>query len=79
MRHHILATAALLTLFGASAVQAQTTIIERDAPDRVIVDRPASESRTVETRESGDGCRTKSVTRENDEGDRKTVTRESCD
>lgn len=79
MRHSMLATAALLTLFGVSAVQAQTTIIEREAPERVIVERPESESRTVETRETRDGCRVKSVTRENEVGDRKTVTRENCD
>ena len=52
MRHSMLATAALLTLFGVSAVQAQTTIIERESPERVIVERPESESRTVETRET---------------------------
>jgi hypothetical protein len=79
MRQSILTTAALLTLFGASAVQAQTTIIEREVPERVIVERPESETRTIETRETRDGCRVKSVTRENEEGDRKTVTRESCD
>ena len=79
MRRPILAMAVLLALFGAQSVQAQTTIIEREAPERIIVERPSTETRTVETRESADGCRTKSVTRENDEGDRKTVTRETCD
>lgn len=78
MRYSILA-AALLTVSGAAVAQAQTTIIERDAPDRVVVDRPASESRTVERRETSDGCRSKTVTRENEDGDRKSVTKESCD
>lgn len=78
MRHTALA-AILVTLVGAGAAQAQTTIIEREVPERVIVERPASESRTVETRETRDGCRVKTVTRENDEGDRKSVTRETCD
>ena len=77
MRYSIIA-AALLAMAGAAA-QAQTTIIERDAPDRVVVDRPASESRTVERRETSDGCRSKTVTKENEDGDRKTVTKESCD
>ena len=78
MRFSILA-AALLTISGAAAAQAQTTIIERDAPDRVVVDRPSSESRTVERRETSDGCRSKTVTKENEDGDRKSVTKESCD
>ena len=69
----------LATLFGASAVQAETTVIRRDAPDTVVVDRPSTESRTVERRESSDGCSSKTVTKENDLGDRKTVTKESCD
>ncbi|KQP73659.1 MULTISPECIES: hypothetical protein [unclassified Methylobacterium] len=79
MRHPVLAALTLATLFGASAAQAETTVIRRDAPDTVVVDRPASESRTVERRESSDGCSTKTVTKENDLGDRKTVTKESCD
>lgn len=77
MRYSILA-AALLTVTGAAA-QAQTTIIERDTPDRVVVDRPASESKTVERRETSDGCSSKTVTKENELGDRKSVTKESCD
>ena len=78
MRYSVLA-AAFLTISGAAAAQAQTTIIERDAPDRVVVDRPSSESRTVERRETSDGCRSKTVTKENEDGDRKSVTKESCD
>ena len=71
--------AAFLALAGVQAATAQTTVIERRAPDAVVVDRPATESRTVETRESSDGCSTKTVTSTNDEGDRKTVRKERCD
>lgn len=78
MRITVLATAATLALLGASSVRAETTVIERGTRD-VVVDRPASESKTVTTHDHGDGCSTKSVSKENDVGDRKTVTRESCD
>ncbi|MCJ2007913.1 hypothetical protein FV232_06425 [Methylobacterium sp. WL30] len=71
--------AAILALAGVQAATAQTTVIERGAPDTVVVDRPATESKTVETRESSDGCSTKTVTSTNDEGDRKTVRKERCD
>ena len=80
MRKSILAAAAVLTLAGVSGASAQTTVIERDAPDRVVVDRPATtSSTTVERRERTDGCSSKTVTKENDMGDRKTVTKEACD
>ena len=81
MRKSLLAAATVLTLAGVSGVSAQTTVIERDGPDRVVVDRPATtSSTTVERRDSTTtGCSTKSVTKENDMGDRKTVTKESCD
>ncbi|GJD30762.1 hypothetical protein PMNALOAF_2012 [Methylobacterium adhaesivum] len=79
MRNRLFAVATLALLVGAPALaQAETTIIRRDAPD-VVVERPASERKTVETRESGDGCASKTVTKENDLGDRKTVTKEVCD
>ncbi len=79
MRNTLLAAAAL-TLAGLTGASAQTTVIERDAPDRVVVDRPATTSTTVERRESTTtGCSSKSVTKENEVGDRKTVTKESCD
>ena len=80
MRTTLLAAAAL-TLAGLTGASAQTTVIERDAPDRVVVDRPATtSSTTVERRESTTtGCSSKTVTKENDVGDRKTVTKESCD
>lgn len=76
MRKTLLATAALLSL-GATA-QAQTTVIERDRP-AVVVDRPATESKSVTIHDHGDGCVTKTVRREDDMGDSKTVKRESCD
>lgn len=79
MRSPILFALALATLAGASAAQAETTVIRRDAPDTVVVDRPSTETRTVERRESSDGCSSKTVTKENELGDRKTVTKESCD
>ena len=72
---------AALVLAGLlpQAASAETTVIRRDAPDTVVVDRPAVERKTVETRESTDGCATKTVTKENELGDRKTVTKEVCD
>ncbi len=80
MRTTLLAAAAL-TLAGLTGASAQTTVIERDAPDRVVVDRPATtSSTTVERRESTTtGCSSKTVTKENEVGDRKTVTKETCD
>jgi hypothetical protein len=76
MRHTLLAAAALLSL-GAAA-HAQTTVIERDRP-AVVVDRPASESKSVTVHDHGDGCVSKTVRKENEMGDTKTVKKESCD
>ncbi|CAM3095730.1 MULTISPECIES: hypothetical protein [Methylobacterium] len=76
MRQMFLATAALLSL-GAAA-QAQTTVIERDRP-AVVVDRPASESKSVTVHDHGDGCVTKTVRKEDEMGDSKTVKKETCD
>ena len=73
MRHTLLAAAALLSL-GAAA-QAQTTVIERDRP-AVVVDRPASESKSVTVHDHGDGCVSKTVRKENEMGDSKTVKKE---
>ena len=72
---------AALVLAGLlpQAASAETTVIRRDAPDPVVVDRPSVERKTVETRESADGCASKTVTKTNEYGDRKTVTKESCD
>lgn len=79
MRTSLIATAATLTLFGLSAAQAQTTVIERSAPDTVVVDRPSTESKSVTVKDHGDGCVSKTVRSENDEGDTKTVKKETCD
>jgi hypothetical protein len=76
MRQMFLATAALLSL-GAAA-QAQTTVIERDRP-AVVIDRPASESKSVTVHDHGDGCVTKTVRKEDEMGDSKTVKKETCD
>ncbi|GJE62219.1 hypothetical protein [Methylobacterium trifolii] len=79
MRRSLLAAGAVLTLLGVSNVQAQTTVIEREGPDRVVVDRPAAESKSVTVREHGDGCVSKTVKKENADGDRTTVHKETCD
>jgi hypothetical protein len=79
MRNTFLAAASLMTVLGAQTASAETTVIRRDAPDTVVVDRPATERKTVETRESGDGCASKTVSKTNEYGDKKTVTKESCD
>ncbi|MDP4021337.1 hypothetical protein Q8W71_01770 [Methylobacterium sp. NEAU 140] len=76
MRNALLATAALLALSGAAS--AETTVIRRDGPD-VVVDRPATESKSVTVRDRGDGCVSKTVRKENDMGDTKTVHKETCD
>ncbi|MCJ2093174.1 MULTISPECIES: hypothetical protein [unclassified Methylobacterium] len=76
MRQTFLAAAALLSL-GAAA-QAQTTVIERDRP-AVVVDRPATESKSVTVHDHGDGCVTKTVRKEDEMGDSKTVKKETCD
>lgn len=72
---------AALVLAGLlpQVASAETTVIRRDAPDTVVVDRPAVERKTVETRETSDGCASKTVSKTNEYGDRKTVTKESCD
>ena len=76
MRNALLATAALFALSGAAS--AETTVIRRDGPD-VVVDRPATESKSVTVRDRGDGCVSKTVRKENDMGDTKTVHKETCD
>ena len=77
MRKTLLATAALFALCGGA--QAQTTVIERDRPTDVVVDRPATESKSVTIRDRGDGCVSKTVRKENDAGDSTTVKKETCD
>ncbi|SDM23641.1 hypothetical protein SAMN05216360_101289 [Methylobacterium phyllostachyos] len=76
MRTVLLTTAAVLSF--CAAAQAQTTVIERDRP-AVVVDRPATESKSVTVHDHGDGCVTKTVRKEDDMGDSKTVKKESCD
>ncbi|MCJ2056220.1 hypothetical protein MKL09_06620 [Methylobacterium sp. J-048] len=76
MRQTFLAAAALLSL--GVAAQAQTTVIERDRP-AVVVDRPATESKSVTVHDHGDGCVTKTVRKEDEMGDSKTVKKETCD
>ena len=76
MRTTLLATAALLTF--CTAASAETTVIRRDGPD-AVVDRSATTSKSVTVHEHGDGCTTKTVRKENDMGDSKTVKKESCD
>jgi hypothetical protein len=79
MRLLVPAAALLLAGLTPQIAAAQTTVIERDRPSTVVVDRPDVEHKTVETRESSDGCSSKTVTKTNDLGDRKTVHKESCD
>lgn len=79
MRKTIVMAAAILAALGVSVAQSETTVIEKESPGAVVVDRPAGESTTIEKRETSDGCSSKSVTKENEFGDRKTVTKESCD
>ncbi len=79
MRKTLFTAATLIVALGTPLAQAQTTVIERDKPDTVVVDRPATESKTVTTHDHGDGCSSKTVSKENEVGDRKTVTKESCD
>jgi hypothetical protein len=76
MCRSLLATAALLSL--CAAAQAQITVIERDRP-AVVIDRPASESKSVTVHDHGDGCVTKTMRKENDTGDTRTGKRETCD
>ncbi|KAB1073887.1 hypothetical protein [Methylobacterium planeticum] len=79
MRTSLLTAASLFTILGVQAATAETTVIRRDAPDTVVVDRPATEHKSVETRETSDGCASKTVSKTNEYGDKKTVTKESCD
>ena len=71
----ILAAATL----SAGSAYADEVIIHREAPRAVIVEPPVSSTTTIERREHGDGCATKSVHSENDSGDSKTVTNTNCD
>ena len=79
MRKTLLAAAAVLSLCGSTAVQAQKTIIRRDAPADVVVDRPATEKKSVTVRDHGDGCVSKTVKKEDSAGDSTTMHKETCD
>jgi hypothetical protein len=76
MRKTLLTAAALIALGGIAS--AETTVIRRDGPD-VAVDRTATTSKSVTVHDHGDGCTTKTVRKENDMGDSKTVKKETCD
>lgn len=78
MRLIVPAAAILLAGLTPHFAAAQTTIIEHDRP-AVVVEHPAVEHKTVETHESSDGCSSKTVTKTNELGDRKTVHKETCD
>lgn len=60
------------TLLSAGSAYADEVVIHRDAPP------PTSSSTTVEHHESADGCASKTVHKENDMGDSKTVTKSNC-
>lgn len=70
-----LCLSAALVLCAGTAF-ADEVIIHRDSTD---VAPPPSSSTTVETHHSDDGCASKTVHKENDEGDSKTVTKSNCD
>lgn len=61
------------TMFVSGAAFADTVVIHRDD-----VPPPPSSSTTVEKHESVDGCSSKTVHKENDLGDSKTVTKSDC-
>ena len=62
------------TVFTAGTAFADEVIIHRDdAPPP-----PPSSSTTVEQHETADGCSSKTVHKENDMGDSKTVTKSDC-
>ena len=65
----MLVTAAMLVT--GTAFADEVVIHRDDAP-------PPSSSTTVEHHESSDGCSSKTVHKENDMGDSKTVTKSDC-
>ncbi len=62
-------------VLSAGAAYADDVIIHRDSVDAP----PPSSSTTVEKHTSADGCASKTVHKENDAGDSKTVNSTSCD
>ena len=69
----LLATATVLVTGTAFADE---VIIHRDSVE--TAPPPVSSSTTVERRSSSDGCDSKTVHKENDTGDSKTVTTTNC-
>ena len=63
------------TLLVAGSAFADEVIIRRDAD----APAPVSSSTSVEHRSSSDGCASKTVRKENDLGDTKTVTKTNCE
>lgn len=59
------------SMLVAGSAFADEVVIHRD-------DAPPPSSTTVEHRESSDGCSSKTVHKENDMGDSKTVTKSDC-
>ena len=60
------------TMLASGTAFADEVIIHRDVPP------PPSSTTTVEHHESADGCASKTVHKENDMGDSKTVTKSDC-
>nr|WP_043750632.1 hypothetical protein [Methylobacterium nodulans] len=84
MRHTLIALAALATVAGVSTASRaeDTTVIHRDGPAGTVVDRSTTgtvEKKTVTHSSDGVGCGSKTVHKENDLGESKTVHKESCD
>ena len=63
------------TMFTAGTAFADEVIIHRDSADAP----PPSTTTTIEKHESADGCASKTVHKENDAGDSKTVKTTNCD
>ncbi|ACL59038.1 hypothetical protein [Methylobacterium nodulans] len=77
MRIRLAPLAALAALTAVPALAEDVTVIRRDAPpaERSTV----IEKRSVESTGSVGGCETKTVRKENEFGDSKTVRSERCD
>ncbi|GAC1330828.1 MAG: hypothetical protein NVSMB26_08600 [Beijerinckiaceae bacterium] len=75
----LIGAASLLSIGCAYAEE--TTVIHRDAPPPavgVVVGAPAAEHRSTTVTTGGVGCETKTVHKENDLGDSKTVKKTDC-
>ena len=67
-----IALVAALSLFAVSPSFAEEVVIHHDGDS-------ATTSKTVETHVNGDGCASKTVHKENDAGDSKTIRKTNCD